>query len=113
MSKPTPGPWLIVEKPDAITVSSWHIQIGSDALPFFPYRRAFSGDGTKSGLVRDDEKHANARLIASAPELLEALQGMVKQFGYDVVHPNGLVHDEHEAIRSAISAIAKATGGAA
>lgn len=60
--------------------------------------------------MNDDEAKANARLIASAPELLEALKAMVKEFGYDVVHPYGLVHDEHAAIQSAIAAIAKAEG---
>ena len=54
---------------------------------------------------------ANARLIAAAPELLDALQGMVKEFGFDRVH-NGMVHDEYMAIIAAQDAIAKATGEA-
>lgn len=94
-AKHTPGKWVAAPDPAGI-VDDWMV-------------------GVEGGMPDQVAVccECDARLIASAPELLEALQGMVKQFGYDVVHPNGLVHDEHEAIRSAMSAIAKATGGTA
>lgn len=56
-----------------------------------------------------DQMHANARLIAAAPELLEALQNLL----------NDTQHKEHQdcddgpcPVREARAAIAKATGGA-
>ncbi len=59
------------------------------------------GSSLEDALYRVDESYA---------DLLEALRVMVKEFGYDVVHPNGLVHDEHATLQSAIAAIAKAEG---
>ena len=49
-----------------------------------------------------------AAMRDSHARLLEALKAMNKQFGYDVVHPAGMVHDEHAAIQKAIAAIAAA-----
>lgn len=57
----------------------------------------------------DGERDANARLIAAAPELLEALQGMIdlaKQMD-DVSDEGGNLDKRFDA---AIAAIAKATG---
>jgi hypothetical protein len=93
MSKHTPGPWTQDKYGDVTDASGQTIRVEGVAL---------TGRST-------EESRANARLIAAAPELLEALQAMVKEFGFDVVHPQGLVHDEPHAIRSAIKAIAKAT----
>lgn len=50
----------------------------------------------------DGECEANARLIAAAPELLEALQGLMTGF-------NGQMQDEN-AYKKANAAIAKALG---
>ena len=50
-----------------------------------------------------DESHANARLIAAAPELLEALQNLLK------VH-EGIGGTKYHAGDIARAAIAKATG---
>ena len=95
MTKPTPGPWIAYE--DARSSVTW-VDAGRLCIAECPPGE----DGQKM--------FANARLIAAAPDLLGALQKMLREFGYDVVHPNGLIHDEHEAILSAIAAIAKATG---
>jgi SMC interacting uncharacterized protein involved in chromosome segregation len=46
------------------------------------------------------------RLKNEKEALLKSLEAMVTQFGYDVVHPQGLVHDEHAAIQSAMALIA-------
>jgi hypothetical protein len=110
MSKHTPGPWVL-EK----AVGTDDMDCGWSVLPVmvdYKYRGELChlSDAEHIEGITKDERDANARLIASAPDLLEALQEMVREFGYDVVHPNGLVHDEHEAIRSAMAAIAKATG---
>lgn len=63
----------------------------------------------------DDEKEANARLIAAAPDLLEALQAFVSPWDGDSVEEiesqSGLATSVR--IEQARAAIAKATGGAA
>jgi len=51
------------------------------------------------------EKQANAKLIASAPELLEALKAMTKLFEERVPYPNNT-----QRYKQAIKAIAKAEG---
>jgi len=61
--------------------------------------------------ISDDEEEANARLIAAAPELLEALNELLEQ-----IHYIGIA-DWHGAeglsLAEARAAIAKATEGAA
>lgn len=113
MSKHTPGPWLYTPSDEWRTnggeFAQWgefKISAGSGDVMAPNYYRV----GSVSNVNNSDENEANARLIAAAPELLQALQKMVREFGYDVVHPNGLVHDEHDAIQSAMLAIAKAGG---
>ena len=100
MSKHTPGPWLIAE-----SVVSRHAVTNM--------RRIRSkNEGLEHGAVCDvygiqdgSEASANARLIAAAPDLLDALIEIVS------------ADDSHELtqkhIESARAAIAKATGGAA
>lgn len=58
-AQPTPGPWQISRHGDVIA---------RDALI------VVAGDGI---LGSGQEQAANARLIASAPELLEALEGLL------------------------------------
>ncbi len=60
-------------------------------------------------VTSDDELHANARLIAAAPDLLEALQDL---FGADMEHVlmGDGKDDQIEAIAKAKAAIANATG---
>lgn len=55
--------------------------------------------------------HPDARLIAAAPELLEALKGMVGAFGDITITVDGVVQPETDPeIIAARAAIAKATG---
>ena len=88
MSKHTPGPWRVDS----------HFNIFyKDAMVAFP---CISG-----GL---DQK-ANARLIAAAPDLLEAMQAL---FGADMEYcmMGDGKNDQIEAIAKARAAIFKATG---
>lgn len=99
MSKHTPGPWLIVDR----TVY------------------ALTDDGKRNrfyAAVQDpftsfDELEANARLISAAPELLEALEGVMRMIKW--------AKENDDSPKSALShfissepvfavAIAKATG---
>lgn len=70
----TPGPWELIETQHEKIMSSWHIKVGDHNIPVHPYKRIWSEDRTQSALVTDYQHMANARLIASAPELLEACQ---------------------------------------
>jgi hypothetical protein len=58
-----------------------------------------------------EEEHANAHLIAAAPDLLEALQGFFKEFPWTAEvqkrHPNS---PAGKVLSKARAAIAKATG---
>lgn len=83
----TPGPWFVLQNP-----------MGSDCIT--------AEDCTICSMPDWDddyanEEAANARLIAAAPDLLEALQGLMHK---DCGEP---------AFFAARAAIAKATGGAA
>ena len=97
MSAHTPGPWLVQagdEWADGIVTLEGHNENGT---PMYWTVASYNR--------RRDEADANARLIASAPDMLQALQA-VQAFVHgkaDAVEPFGLVR----------AAIAKATGGAA
>ena len=87
MSKHTPGPWAIyVNAPSDIVI------------------RKMSKDGYElCAIARVSSGYANARLIAAAPELLEALERIAAS---DPTH----THFATLAISEARAAIAKATG---
>jgi hypothetical protein len=104
----TPGPWEIVQ--DAPLNPEARYNIGS-RLPsgFANYVCTIK---TEKHLIRDGNEEANARLIASAPELLAALQAVNTDVTEDI---GGLTRDDYEAIVLSIrdtarAAIAKATG---
>jgi hypothetical protein len=68
-AKHTPGPWHL--RPEIVTQDFWNGDL----------KRIVSEQGTSVGLVdtRDDYDKANAALIAAAPEMLEALEYLVKE----------------------------------
>ena len=100
-AKHTPGPWSWCavgwEEPsgafdiEATTADGRHVIIASR----YDWQH------------RVEESEANARLIAAAPELLEALRGLRRWMG-----PCGLDEEIDAAMRAADAAIAKATGDA-
>ena len=71
MTKYTPGPWMLRTTPTSAGLC--HIVSAADWRGAFIY-----GDGIRKGvddaLPKAQELAANARLIAAAPDLLEALQ---------------------------------------
>jgi len=94
--KHTPGPWVVdgdVIRGDQQRNGS--ISVASMLDVSYPY-------GRRAG----ESKHANARLIAAAPELLDALEACAAVCAGEVMHKNGLVN----ALEKARAAIAKATG---
>ena len=110
-TKHTPGPWLFRTAPTSAGLC--HIVSAADWKGAFIY-----GDGIRKGvddaLPKAQELAANARLIAAAPDLLEALQEMVagdaeaiedaKRLG--VPFPDEMLAAYHKAR----AAIARATG---
>lgn len=93
MSKHTSGPWQWTQHFDP-TISIYKDGFGQIA------RLYDSSAGTGK---------ANARLIAAAPDLLEALQGMIEV----VSNTEYGEIDRKLAVKDARAAIAKATGGSA
>lgn len=108
MSAHTPGPWSVADLPHSIVVRTQS-----------PKKSKFGADryAAIGGFDRDDldqllEAMANARLIAAAPELLEALQGMERWAAeiYDG-YPASTASEHAKPFREAArKALAKATG---
>lgn len=129
--KHTPGPWEVT----SVSIDTGNVGIGhregagdhelriiiaevTNAASFGDMLGAAMARG--GGSFRQDDCHtqfANARLIAAAPEMLEALKSMVAAIG-DWTRPtgaNGMVpaREDHPlvvAARAATTAIAKAEG---
>ncbi|EML3184632.1 hypothetical protein ACIUZ0_37050 [Pseudomonas aeruginosa] len=89
MSKHTPGPWH-VGGPNKCTIYDKHGQ-----------RLANSFEGVMATQRTDSECEANARLIAAAPELLDALVNLLP-----LISP---LKAEIQQVANASAAIAKAT----
>jgi hypothetical protein len=104
MSKHTPAPWTTISNPYEDGKPYYYISAG----------RGFHGEGFSfSGIIPD----ADARLIAAAPDLLAALEGMIALWSeHDAARLSGLIdcgglNEEHRlATLNARAAIAKAKG---
>ena len=93
-AKHTPGPWAYHNTPTPF------IYVNAGGLPICQIYTS-TAHGQSMG-----EQFANARLIAAAPELLEALQKMLPELrGLSIVSDTAA-----EMLREAEAAIAKATG---
>lgn len=97
MSGHTPGPWEI-RRPSygqGFTREIW----GADG-------KCVTGMTTR--MTTGPVTEANARLIAAAPDMLEALEGMVEMATHHMMEPE----ERRERLRNARAAIAKARGQA-
>jgi hypothetical protein len=90
--KHTPGPWHVGFKPGPIVYGLQGEQVANLFEP----------------LIDAEENKANARLIACAPELLEALKEMAEQFSHYCEHTEDA--KEIETLIKARAAISKAEG---
>lgn len=105
MNQHTPGPWAVTNHAHGTVInmeSSRKTRSGAS-------RYAVIGGFDASDSEQFQEAQANARLISAAPELLEALQGMLS---LDDEHQRGA--DDQDVcfeVQQARAAIAKATGG--
>jgi hypothetical protein len=97
-AKHTPAPWRVEE--GEITAADGQTVIGQlYGADDFPCLDDVDRDGV------DEESHANARLIAAAPDLLRACEMLV------AAQDGGDVGDVLKAMDAARAAVAKATGG--
>lgn len=106
--KGTPGPWEI--KPEEVDKPYIRIR-GTQLGGRFKVANVLSPDYDGVHHCEADETRANARLIAAAPELLEALQMITYEYSLLVIHNfdfSTLGRDEE--YNRALAAINKATG---
>jgi hypothetical protein len=111
MGQFTPGPWC-VEDPMA-PESLWVVQAGKESYEWFAIAVCDMPD-EDDHLFVSAEVHANARLIAAAPDLLAALQNLVSLQADAAFTPVDVWLARTSAHYSAArEAIAKATGPSA
>lgn len=104
--KHTPGPWEVADLPHG-TLSIVVRTKSPNKTKFGASRYAAIGGFDRSDLDQYAEALANARLIAAAPDLLEACWAMVTSFhGVEWMEKH-----MQESIAMGRAAIAKATGG--
>ena len=91
MSKYTPGPW-----------KTTHSEVNG-------YRVSDSTGWGVAVVLKDTNDEANARLIAAAPQMFEALEAMLKRFEPEIHNAAGCMFKNCELCK-AIAAIAAAKG---
>lgn len=96
MTKHTPGPWHVVPYGDGGSLVICSDEAGDWRIAFM---------ATPSGYKAErDEIKANAHLIASAPEMYEALERTVNHFGIlpdDMTTPDSVIGQARSALRKA------------
>lgn len=112
MSKHTPGPWSIREVSKHGTSVDGFVGVG---VAWCGANTTVGNKGAHS--ISESEAEANARLIAAAPELLDALTRMLKQFPadsdlYAAGWDSSAINEACDAYDAARAAVRKATGEA-
>jgi hypothetical protein len=111
MKRYTEGPWTVVPTPQGSFGRDWKEIHGSGRHDYVVSSAYYdsSRDGTVCGVKISEE---DARLIATAPELLEALQGLVGLV--ELISASGTASqlETNHRYLTAIEAIAKATWSA-
>jgi hypothetical protein len=109
-TKHTPGPWLIANDHVATHVKHhpWCADIRRATGPMIASLQAYpSGDRDPDWDYTNDQAKADARLIAAAPDLLEACKLAARYWDGEYNH------DQSHVTRALSAAIAKAEGGRA
>lgn len=109
MAKHTPGPWLITGEDECTVYALHHNGDFKNGKPFFVNRFYTRVEDCRDQGGTPDEARANARLIAAAPDLLEALEvtvAIIEDYLTDLSQPLDHVLATMDSCRAAI---AKAT----
>lgn len=111
MNHHTPGPWHAATADEWRTASGEHAQWGRfdiSAGSKDPAAESYYRIASVSNVSNSDQNQANAKLIAAAPDMLQALRKAVVLLAGVCAHsPELEPHDTYEAVSEAI---AKATG---
>ena len=99
MNKHSPGPWTVVEDHNGTRIE--------DAQRYGIMSETYAGDYSGRAYPTIKEE-ADARLIAAAPDLLAALEGLVDVL--EEIETYGYAPNSNEALNKAIAAFAKAKG---
>ena len=108
-AKHTPGPWLIQGNTVyALMHHGWRKGVEM-------FKNRFSVQFSFDSSCSKEEIESTKQLIAAAPDLLEALQGILGYFdsGNSVSVSQATIKASSDEVKAARAAIAKATGGAA
>lgn len=109
--KHTPGPWVVEH---GLSSDPAKYTPGIDAVGenFTVILYGIKNEGEARGIRgrTDEEQEANARLIAAAPELLEALREVLKHEKWHAAAADEVTPSARAAIKRADAVIAKATG---
>jgi hypothetical protein len=109
MSKHTPGPWELSQ--DSVWPWSYVIESQEGVVVDRQDLNTYSTSDTRAkanARTGNEQCHANARLIAAAPDLLMALQMLYEETA-DYVRLNNLGGMDNQCMQLARAAIAKAT----
>jgi len=108
MTKHTPGPWVIVERHFDSEGDARPREIIGGAMSYVVCQmepasvaKAYMTDESWSRYGLSEMQSANAQLISAAPDLLDAILGLLNAMPSATTHP---------AIKAARAAITKATG---
>lgn len=101
MPKSTPGPWRVRNCQTAVLVD---VVRNGEAMLI-----ALVADNDSQGDTDTERKMNNARLIAAAPQMLEALEAMIKRFQPESHDAAGCMFKNCELCK-AVAAIAGAKG---
>lgn len=111
-TKHTPGPWEVVLPGKWRIGSGYGVQARTPEGPGFPTPSATGYyamcEPPPHGMDKKSEQEANARLIASAPDLLAALQTLTDHA--QETYPHFESERGQRDIAAALAAIAKAEG---
>lgn len=91
----------------AHTPGLWHIEYGTQPWAGY-YIYSSSGQCIAGTSFEDEESHANAVLMASAPKLLSVCQKLADQLGQKILENGGNIEDP--LMLEATSVIAEAQG---
>ncbi len=104
----TPGPWRVDQELGFIQVLHGSPQeFGTVRIAIVDDLAGWHGDVPRT---TNKEGEANARLIAAAPDLLEALEQMISECGASNAKPPRVLWNNLNALDKAGAAISKATG---